>query len=365
MKIKEYVATGYLSPSEGNPRNSEGSFLPLKDGRLAFVYSRYNGNSYHDDASCDLCAIYSYDNGASWDTEHIQTVVKASDYGVRNVMSVTLRRMNNGDIGLFYLVKHLQGTSSYLLRRYDEDFEHLIGETNCFPHGYDSYFVVNNDRVVQDKDGNWIVPAAYHHTSTHVKEVGEGYIDGRGVVYFFTSRDDGKTWTQNFQTLRLNDNYSRTGFQEPGLVLLDSGALYCYLRTDRMFQYEAVSLDGGQHWFGPQASPFTSPESPLLIKKNPYSGKYYAIWNPIPNYRLREESASKSSWGRTPYVIAESDDGLTFGEPVILEQEPTRGYCYPALHFTDDKTMLLAFCDGGEQENVTLNRVGLKKLVLE
>ena len=29
----------------GNPRNSEGSFVRLQDGRILFVYSRYNGKT--------------------------------------------------------------------------------------------------------------------------------------------------------------------------------------------------------------------------------------------------------------------------------------------------------------------------------
>ena len=35
MKIQKSFCTGMLPPGEGNPRNSEGAFLTLEDGRIA------------------------------------------------------------------------------------------------------------------------------------------------------------------------------------------------------------------------------------------------------------------------------------------------------------------------------------------
>ncbi len=365
MKLKESVILGNLAPTAGNPRNSEGSFLPLEDGRIAFAYSRYGGETCHDDAACNICVIYSRDGGKSFDFDHVETLVDAAEYGVRNVMSVTLRRMNNGDIGLFYLMKHLGLSSQYLLRRYRGDFSHPVGEGKCLPFGYESYFVVNNDRVLRRSDGSWMIPAAYHHSAVNPLEqmdLETSYMDGRGVVYFFLSRDDGETWMQQKETLRLADGASNTGLQEPGVAELPGGAVYCYARTDRMYQYEALSADG-VHWFGPQPSGFTSPDSPMLLKRNPYSGKYYAIWNPTPRYNLRAEPGA--SWGRTPLVIAESADGLHFTEPVFLETDPERGFCYPAMEFLDEKTMLLSYCCGGAEDGWCLNNTAIRRIVLE
>ena len=45
-----------LKPGPDNPRNSEGAFMPLKDGRILFAYSRYYGNSSHDHATADIAA---------------------------------------------------------------------------------------------------------------------------------------------------------------------------------------------------------------------------------------------------------------------------------------------------------------------
>ncbi len=360
IKIKESTVVGVLNRGPDNPRNSEGSFLALDDGRIAFAYSRYGGTSDNDHAPCDICVIYSYDSGKTFDTEHYETLVYAADYNEVNVMSVTLRRMNNGDIGLFYLLKRPGVTSEYRLRRYGGDFSNLFGEVKCLPHNYDSYFVVNNDRVLKTSGGRWLVPAAYHHTS-----VGKNgsYTDGRSIVFFFVSDDDGYTWRQMRETLRLNDTYSNTGLQEPGLVELNGGALYCYSRTDRMYQYESVSVDGGEHWFAAQPSRFTSPDSPLLIKKNPYSGVYYAVWNPTP--KSFTHPVCDASWCRTPLVMAQSADGVNFSKPIIIEGDPQKGFCYPALEFLDEKTVLLSYCSGGAEEGCCLNRTVIRRLILE
>ncbi len=358
INLKESNIVGVLNKQEGNPRNSEGSFLPLKDGRIAFAYSRYSGTSYHDHGDCNICVIYSYDKGTTFDTENYEVLVNASEYGEKNVMSVTLRYMNNGDIGLFYLLKRL-GASEYRLRRYKNDFSECLGEVKCLPHNYNSYFVVNNDRVLHTKDGKWIIPAAYHHSS--IDNIGQ-YCDMRATVFFFTSEDDGYTWSQNSEVLRLADTYSKSGLQEPGLVELNGGVFYCYARTDRMYQYESVSIDGGKHWFMPQPSRFASPNSPMLIKKNPYNEMYYAIWNPSPP--TFSYPATEYNWGRTPFVIAQSVDGVNFSEPTIIEDDKTRGFCYPALEFLNEKTMLLAYCGGGLEDGWCLNKTIIRKLVL-
>ena len=90
-----------LPPSPGNPRNSEGAMLRLNDGSILFIYSRFCGSDAADDAAADLYALISDDEG-----EHFHSlgpVVFHAETSAKNVMSVSLLRMENGDIGLFYL----------------------------------------------------------------------------------------------------------------------------------------------------------------------------------------------------------------------------------------------------------------------
>ncbi len=358
--INESKLVGILNRGENNPRNSEGSFLKLADGRIAFVFSRFIGDSCWDHAPCDICVVYSIDNGESFDTENIETVISAKEFKLNNVMGVTMRYMNNGDIGLFYMLKHSGLSSEYRLRRFDKDFKRVLSDIKCFPTGYDSYFVVNNDRVLKTSKGKWIIPAAFHHSGMAPEQ---NYFDYHGSAFFFSSDDDGMTWNQHHNKLYLADNHSKSGLQEPGIVELPNGVLYAYARTDRMAQYEAISIDGGENWFGPQPSRFTSPESPMLIKNNPYSGKYYAIWNPTPI--CPDNPWNSVTLGRNPFVIAQSLDGINFSEPIFIENDSSKGYCYPAIYFLDEKTMLVSYCNGGAEEGLCLNRTVIRKIILD
>ena len=77
-----------MAPKPGNPRNSEGAFITLKDGRLLFVYSRFNGNSAADHAPASLAALWSGDGGETWTPEKI--ILTAEQDEAKNIMSVSL-----------------------------------------------------------------------------------------------------------------------------------------------------------------------------------------------------------------------------------------------------------------------------------
>lgn len=334
-----------LPPCAGNPRNSEGSFITLKDGRIAFAYSRYNGASAHDHAYCEIAVIDSSDGGETWTEPRI---IAKPDFSKNedNYMSVTLMRMANGDVGLFYLIKVKPLAASLVLRRSSDELETLGEPVRAAAPHYPGYYVVNNDRVIRTEKGRLITTAALHPCSL-------GYADGdhldiRGRAVFFGSDDDGFTWRQLSDLISLPSMaYTRTGLQEPGVIELPGGTLYAYFRTDLGRQYESVSIDGGVNWFAPQPSRFTAPDSPMLIKKNPFSGKYYAIWNPAPLYPTRDLPHGRWTGGRNPLVMAESADGVNFSAPTVIENDPNAGFCYPALHFLDEKTALAAYCAGG------------------
>ena len=51
-KIGREVA--FLATSEKNPRNGEGSFLRLSDGRIMYAYTEYYGDSWEDHAIARL-----------------------------------------------------------------------------------------------------------------------------------------------------------------------------------------------------------------------------------------------------------------------------------------------------------------------
>lgn len=349
-----------------NARNSEGDFIRLKDGRIMFAFSYYYGEGAGDHARCEIRAVYSDDDGRSFyagtDDGEPRLLFSAEKYGQKNVMSVSLMRMENGDIGVYYLLKHSDMTDEMLLSRSADEGESFYETTQVLPGAFKGYYVVNNCRVERLSDGRIIVPAALHYVS---HEEG-GQFDPRSSVCFFESRDDGRSWRKMWAMLELPQlAYSQTGLQEPGVLELPCGALYAYMRTDVGCQFEALSPDGGGHWFGPQPSRFTSPCSPLKLAKNPYTGKFYAIWNPIPEYNGRV-SRNGAVWGRTPLAIAESTDGYNYDieNMRLIENDDTRGYCYPAVFFPDKDTMLLAYCSGGAEDGMCLTRLTIRRLTL-
>ncbi len=330
-----------LPPAEGNPRNSEGSFLGLSDGRIAYAYSRYSGTSSSDGAYCEIAVIYSDDGGEHFTSPKI-LVKPDRTRDETNCMSVSLLEMPNGESGLFYLVKHKGMWSEVILRRSGDGFETLGEEIRCAPEKFRDYYVVNNDRVLKTENGTLILPVALHRSAMNHYGYGES-VDSRAIAEFFASYDGGFTWKRISDSISIPAAYSSAGLQEPGVIELSGGTLYSYFRTDLGRHYESVSIDGGHNWFTPQPSRFTGPCSPLHIKRNPYSGEYFAVWNPIsPSVTAAKDWCHQ----RTPLVIAKSSDGVNFSYPEILENAEDAGYCYPALHFLSEREALISYCAG-------------------
>ena len=338
-----------LAPGENNPRNSEGSFLKLRDGRIAYCYSRYQGTSSDDHAYAEIAVIFYDEQQGSW-TEPRILVRPEPGTDETNCMSVSTARMDNGDAAVIYLVKHRGIYSEVILRRSTDEFETLGEGVRCVAPLYRNYYVVNNDRMVHLGKDRWMIPAAIHPSTMGYHDQ-PNHVEGRSRAAFFESRDDGHTWRQVSESVGLPGcAWSSTGLQEPGVIDLPGGTLYAYFRTDLGRQYESVSVDGGESWFEPRPSQFTSPASPLLIRRNDYTGMYYAVYNPIPEvpgrYRY-EPRPNRWTGGRTPLVIAESADGVHFGNAQVIEDDPQAGFCYPAMLFTGERELMLSYCAGG------------------
>ena len=334
----------------GNPRNSEGTFLETEKNEILFVYSRFRGHDPADHAYADLCLMRSRDGGMTFDEGRVILTCEGEE-GV-NMMSPSLLRMENGDVGLFYLVRMTYTITRIYLRRSADGGRSWGERVLCSPQ--DDFFVVNNDRVVRLAGGRILIPVASHRA-------GPGYFDGRSEAMFLLSDDDGRSWRMASGKCTLPQaRHCSSGLQEPGAAELKNGVLWGWARTELGRQYEMFSLDGGDSWTAAQPSRFTSPNSPLCMKRG-NDGRLYAVWNPIPEYNGRKK-VDYFTGGRTPLVIASSgDDGRTFSEPVAFEWDEESGYCYCASYFTED-ALLLAYCAGGRQERSCLVKTRIRRV---
>lgn len=355
----------FLSTAKDNPRNGEGCFLHTKNGQIMFVFTQYCGDSWGDHATARVAVIYSADQGITWTAPKV-LVEKGNDD--LNIMSLSLLRMANGDLGLIYLRKFMKGEKllcmPFLIRSSDE------GTTFSAPLSLlkeDGYYVVNNDRLIRLKNGRILLPISGHGNSGVNLQPG----------YFFAcySDDDGKTWQLSRDEVHspYQDN---TQLQEPGLFELPDGRVWMYCRTAYGHQYQSFSSDGGDTWGAIMPCfRFTSPDAPMLVKQ---AGKYtLAVYNPLGYTCLRKDTEIWGSPKRTPYVCAISTNGgLSFVDMTktfqgggfqdftqncyLLEDDTTNSYCYPTVIALDDGFLVAYYHSNGT--DICLNSTKITKV---
>lgn len=333
VSAKGPVRALLLPPGPGNPRNSEGDFIQLKDGRILFVYTHFTGGG-GDHSAAHLAGRYSSDNGATWTDEDVTVVPNEGDW---NVMSVSLLRLADDRIALFYARKNSLEDCRPLMR-ISTDEAKTWSEPTVIIDDQVGYYVLNNDRVVQLKSGRLIVPVALHNLPEYKKP------DWAGKIMCYLSDDAGQTWRRSeSELIGRSDDGSRVTLQEPGVVELKDGRVMMFCRTTSGCQYISYSQDGGNTWsdFGP--SNIISPCSPASIERIPKTGDLLLVWNNHENV----DAAHRGK--RTPLNVAvSSDEGETWTKVKTLEDDPDGWYCYTAVAFVDDH-VLLGHCAGNRK----------------
>jgi sialidase-1 len=315
---KEYILK--LDTGANNPRNSEGDFISLKDGRILFVSSHYTGKSAHDDANAFLAGRYSSDGGKTWTNEDV-TIVEQE--GIMNVMSVSLLRLQNGNIAMFYLKKNSDTYCQPMIRISEDEAETWSDPLRCITDR-EGYFVLNNCRVIQLKNGRLLIPVALH------KSPGDTIFARIGRIWCYYSDNNGITWKPSAEV----PNPDSVVTQEPGLIELKNGNILMYLRTMSGFQYTSSSTDNGENWSPVEKSNIKSPCSPASITRVPGSGDLLLVWN--------DNGIDQK---RTPLNIAISkDEGKSWINQKIIEDDPDGSFCYPAVHYLN-KEILIAYFD--------------------
>jgi len=324
-----------LNPGENNPRNSEGDFVTLDDGRVMFVYSKYVGESSSDHAPASLAARYSADGGSTW-TQDDEIIVP--NEGGMNVMSVTLLRLQNGDIALFYLRKNSTDDCIPMMRISKDEAKTWSEAIPCITDK-EGYFVLNNARVIQLEDGRLMMAVALHNTPG-------GEWKGQADLFAYYSDDNGQTWTSS----EMVPNDTDIVTQEPGLIEMRDGRIMMYIRASGGFQQLSYSTDRGSTWSPIETSNIPSPLSPATIEKVPGSGDWLLVWN------NNDGSDPELKGKRTPITAAiSSDEGKSWKYIKNIEEDPDGWYCYIAIHFVDADNALLGYCAGNRPAGTGLS----------
>ena len=322
-----------LNTGENNPRNSEGDFITLKNGRILFIYSHYTGGSTSDHAPAYLAGRFSDDRGKTWSKEDF-TVLE--NEGGMNVMSVSLLRLQNGNIALFYLRKNSTTDCIPMMRISTDEAGTWSAPVACIAD-QKGYFVLNNNRVIQLKNGRLLLPVSLHQTPEDDK------FSAKGKLFSYYSDDNGTTWQCSAEV----PNPSGIVSQEPGVVELKDGTVMMLIRAGGGFQQLSRSKDKGQTWSPMVAGNLPSPLSPASIARIPSTGDLLVVWN------NNDGSNPQTKGKRTPLTVAISkDEGKTWGYITDIETDPVGWYCYIAVHFTK-KDVLLGYCTGSNPLAVT------------
>lgn len=355
-----------LDPSARNSRNSEGSFITLKSGRIILAYTRYETDP-RDEGPADIVARHSDDGGKTW-SQRDRVVIP--NFAKANVMSVSFLRLQSGRIAMYFAAK--DSLHQCIPHQCFSDDE---GKTFTKPQPVfhvPGYFVLNNDRVIQLSSGRLVMPLALHYMrgckpGTGMRNMGMKFGQS-GLICFYHSDDEGATWEEAGNRLHLglpND----AGLQEPGVVELNDGTVWAWMRywdDSRGMglggrQWQSFSRDKSQSWSVAEASQFVSPCSPMSIKRIPATGDLLAIWNDHSG-RFPVGNISQAFSVRTPLVTAvSSDEGKTWNHHRAIEKSRQHGFCYTAIHFADD-AVLLAYCAGGKDTGGNLRRLRVRRM---
>ncbi len=330
-----------LEPQQGNPRNSEGDFIQLKDGRILFIYTHFTAGT-GDHASAYLAGRYSEDGGLTW-TEKDALILH--NEGNMNIMSVSLLRLTSGEVALFYLRKNSNSDCIPFMRISTDEAATWSDPIRCMDA--EGYHVVNNDRFVQLDNGRIIYPTALHPLI-------QSKMQAAAQIMCYYSDDSGRTWSKSQKV----DNPGNIVLQEPGIIELKNGTLMLFCRTDSGVQYFSFSKDQGLTWSPIEAGNIKSPLSPASIERIPSTGDLLLVWN--NNYKPERDGRK-----RTPFNLAISrDEGKTWQNIKTIENNPAGWYCYTAIEFTD-KHVLLGHCAGNRRTNNGLETTHVTRLSLD
>lgn len=297
-------------------RKTEASIVELTDGRLLLAYTDFYTVSPNDDAPARILGRHSSDLGRTWTRPF--TLVENS--AGMNVMSPSLLRLAGGDLALAYMFKQSHEDCSIRYRVSRDDGKTFSEPLTISPRK--SFWVLNNDRLVQLRSGRILAPSQRLDNWPKVRH---------SLTQVLYSDDGGRQW-KGSDLVDIRDNSD--GADEPGVVELKDGRVLMYFRTDLGRIYQAFSRDGGVTWTKPEPSALAAPVSPAVIKRIPGTGDLLNIWNHTLPHRRGGHT------DRFPLSAAVSRDDGGSWEIRDLDTDVRFTYGYPSLTFAGNRALI-------------------------
>lgn len=343
-------------------RNGEGSFARLKDGGILYAYTAYYTVNYHDNAPAHIRGVISYDEGETFSEPF---VLLEKPENAQNIMSPSLLRMKNGDLGMLVLQKTGDFSADiwcmpYFCSSKDEGKTWSDLKSITIEKGY---YCGVNDMMCSDETGRVYIALSYH--GLHY-QYGKEFITKpgapKGAAIRVIYSDDCVQWHLCEGEIR-SPYHDPHGFAEPGVLKLPDGRLWCWFRTTYGNQYNSYSSDNGKTWTAPAPNfLFTSPDAPMRVKR--LGDRTVAVFNPNPYTVMTTKEESWNSAKRTPLVCSVSYDGgqsfdttdkiLTghlmgpfINHSFLVETDDSNSYCYPSIMDTKDGLLIAYYHSGG------------------
>lgn len=293
------VPAGPVQTAPG-PEN-EAVVVRLPDDELRIYY-------VHRPEGLEIHSIGSTDHGKTWGKPRTEFKLPGPAY-----YAVQVAVDRQGELQCVFHVR-TEGTKGYRGRHYDLWHTKTSGqrtkwsEPKRFFEGY-----VGSIRALNVLPSGRLITAAGIAVPEREKPV-EGQPDyGWHDTVVFYSDDDGATWTQGQDRLKvMQDNQrgrTRYGGVEPHLIPLQDGRLWMLIRTKNGQLWESVSTDNGTTWPQPKPSRFVSSDSPAASARLK-DGRLVLFLNQCQRW---DDLRSYAIGGReTLHAAISTDDGKTW-----------------------------------------------------
>jgi sialidase-1 len=316
--------------SPDHPRHDHSQIFKLSGDRLMLIWSEYyvrqpsrakrtpySAGGAGDEAPCQLTGRVSEDGGRTWGPRFTVQENIAADC----VKHPNLLRLPSGEIQLFFTSRNFKTFDSKIYMRRSNDECESWGPLERLP-APEGFVLTNCDRVMRHSSGRIVLPVYW----SKIYGKGDHY-----QAFCMYSDDNGKTWKES----RNRMDVGMRGAEEPGMVELKDGSLYCILRTGLGRVYKAISRDRGETWSKPEPTALAAPQSQPAIKRIPTTGDLVILFN--NNY----EPGAGHSGVRNPLNSAISrDEGKTWGNIKIIENRSGHDSAYPSIAFNGKEALV-------------------------